>query len=260
MKAYLKPLFAAALAVTLSSCEKNAEHIENVSEKNTTSISQVVYPLMGNEMSTSILPKKDNLPDAILGRDYENFPDIKVKLIDLVCDDYLNQTTKLDISKVQEGTYLEQIKNNDLTVYFRSSVDLRDEGVKKLSSSPKGWWTHWNYSPYTESEYPSVLFAVNRNDQVVDEINLICTREVTTFGFEVAPNVIGETMEVSVGYHLEDHYRSPYIFDVKQTISSPSGARLIAVKSDRPFQRVSIKLKYQSGGLAISNIRYKLAR
>ena len=260
MKAYLKPLFAAALAVTLSSCDKNAERIETLSEKSARSTSEVVYPLLDKEMSASILPKKDNLPDGTLTKDDENFPNIKVKLIDLVCDEYIQQTTKLDISKLQEGQYLEQIQNDNLTVLFRSSIDLKGEGFRMLANGPVGWWTHWNYSSYTESEYPRVLFAEDKYGQALDEFNIILDREVTTFGFEVAPNALGEDLEMSAGYNLEDHYRSPYIFYVTQTISSPSGARLIAVKSDKPFQRLNIHLNSRSAGIAISNIRYKLAR
>jgi hypothetical protein len=259
MKAYLKPLFAAALAVTLSSCDKNAERIETLSEQSTKSISEVVYPLLGNEMSTSILPKKDNLPDATLTKDYENFPQTKIKVINSVCDEYLQQTKQFDFSFIPESKFREQIKNDDLTITFRTQSDLRGDAVIRLNNGSNGWWTHWNYSPYTQSEYPSVLFAQDKFGNNINAYSLILSNSVTMFGFEVAPNTIGEDVEVRVTYYSEDHYRSPVLCDVVQTISSPSGARLIAINSEVPFQRVAISLNGKSAGAAIANVRYKLA-
>jgi len=86
---------------------------------------------------------------------------------------------------------------------------------------------------------------------------------VTTFGFEIAPNTIGKVQKVVVTYNNALGYRGQTMFLVEQTISSPSGARLIAAKSSIPFTYVRIDLpdqKYSSEGFAIANIRYELAK
>ena len=253
----LKSLCAAALAVTLSSCEKSAEIPDSpVAQRN---VSEVVYPLLGNDMSTSIFPKQDNLPDAIV-LDREFYPNAKVKVISEVCEEYLQQTKKLDISHIQEGKFREQVKNDDITVLFRNEIDIRGEGFIKLSTGPKTWWTHWNYSPYTESEYPTVLFAQNKNGVAINYYTLILNQPVKFFGFEIAPNTIGEDATVSVTYHEEDHYRSRSLCTVKQIIRTPSGARLIALKSDVPFEHIKIGVSGKQNGVGIANIRYALAR
>ena len=132
-----------------------------------------------------------------------------------------------------------------------------------MSNGPKGWWTHWNYSPYTESEYPVVLFAKDRNGNTVDAIDLSFLQSLKMFGFEIAPNTTGRDVKIIVEFKESSTYRSPTMFEVEQTISSPSGARLIAVKSDRSFEMASVKIVYdrdvKSTGLAITNIRYGIA-
>lgn len=258
---YLKSLFVAALAVTISSCEKKSENIESPSDKITSSITNVVYPLNGNDMSTNILPKRENLPNAVLTKDYI-YRKNKVKLIDLVCEEYLDGTKKLDLSKLKEGEFSKRIRTKDLTLNFSAEVGTGGEGFLKLSQGPNSWWTHWNYSPYTESEYPTVLFAANKNGSANSVIDLTFDRKLKTFGFEVAPNGLGEEFGVWVQYQEESWYRQPNMMEVEQTVSSPSGARLIAVKSEKPFQRVVIQVMDTKGkvGLAIANIRYALAK
>jgi hypothetical protein len=260
MKAiYLKSLFAAALAVTLSSCEKKAENFEKLSEKSTASISEVVYPLNGNEMPVGILPKAENLPKTILIKDYENYPNVKAKVFDQVCEEYLKGTKKMDLSKLKDCDFLGKFGNEEFSIV--TTQRIKKQGVRKLDNGPNGWWAHWNYSPYTESEYPTVLFAVMFGS-ASNSLDFTFSKKVSTFGFEVAPNTIGGTFKVTVRYQEESWYHQPEIINLVQTVSSPSGARLIALKSDIPFQRVTIDLEstLHSEGVAIANIRYKLAK
>ncbi len=252
MKAFYRTsLFAAVLAATLSSCEKKIEGLDKQSAKTTAIVSEKVYPLNGNDTSLGILPGRD-LPNAVL-TNYNNF---KVKVIDSVCDEYIKGTTKLDLSKIKDNAFGFDIKDKKITV---SSIT----GFRKLGSGQKGWWTHWNYSPYTESEYPAVLFSEQETGYVANFFELIFSKKVTTFGFEAAPNATGVNLKVSVGYQAEITRDEDELFSVDQTVSSPSGARLIAVKSEKPFQKVTIYLenyKPELQGLAISNIRYTLAK
>jgi hypothetical protein len=255
---YLKLVFVAALAMTFSSCDKSADDIGTVSEKNAKSVSSVVYPLLGNEMSTSILPKKNHLPDGKLLKEEDYYVKAKIKLINEVCEEYLQQTKKLDISHIEEGKFREQVVNKDLTILFRNSGDLRGEGFKKLNSGPQGWWAHWNYSPYTESEYPTVLFGEDKNGKAVSGFTMLLSNDVTMFGFEIAPNSTEKDFNVHVTYNEGNYYRSQPICEVYQLVSAPSGARLIAIKSDVPFGRVEVGVGPGAEGAAIAHIRYKL--
>jgi hypothetical protein len=261
----LKFLFVAAIALTLSACEKNVENVKNVSEVKAAVTSDVVYPLVGTDTSNHILPRR-KLPKAVLkyGTLEEEYPDLKVQVIDTVCADYLNGTEKFDLSYLAEGsvTYVVRKADNVLT----GDPDFFNGGFKKLSNGPNGWWTHWNYSPYTESDAPIVLFALNRRETAVYPMNTMSIslrNAVKTFGFEIAPNTTGKDMEVIVSYQSGGSYRFPDMFEVHQTVSSPSGARLIAVKSNHAFDYVNIQLRgdvpFRDKGFAIANIRFQLA-
>ena len=248
---YRNTIIAACCVTMLASCEKKTTDLDKLEAKKTGISAEKVYPLAGNDMSTNILPKK-NLPAAVL----TNYYDVKVKLIDTVCDEYLKETRKFDISKLKDGEFTYDIKDKKVTL---SST----MGFRKLNNGPKGWWTHWNYSPYTESEYPNVLFAESEEGFVSNVMILNLNKKVTTFGFEIAPNATGMDLNVNVSYQEEDSKLENELFSVNQTVSAPSGARLIAVKSQTPFKKITIVLenkKPELPGLAISNIRYTLAK
>jgi hypothetical protein len=258
---HLQSLFVAAIALTFSACEKSAENLENLSEKKAASISGVVYPLIGTDISNNILPRR-KLPKAVLSKGWL-YPEIKVQLIDTVCAEYLNGTKKFDLSSIKDGSVTYVIKSADNTLI--GDPDFFNDGFLKLSTGSAGWWTHWNYSPYTEAEFPDVLFAVNRraaSHYPVNSISISLNSSVKTFGFEIAPNTTGEDIEVIATYNDLGTYRAPELFYVEQTISSPSGARLIAVKSEEPFSYINIEIKeddpYPGNGFAIANLRYEL--
>ena len=257
MKAfYIKSLFIAALAMTLSSCEKSTENLDTLPETSTKKVSEVVYPLLDNEMSTSIFPKREDLPKAKFTNESEFHQDAKIKVIDLVCDEYLEQTTLLDLSRVPADKYQSQISDGKFSIRFADYIDRAKEGFRKLNNSPTGWWAHWNYSPYTEAEYPSVLLAEDKGGNTISGFHILLGDPVNIFGFEVAPNSLGEDVSVGVTYHLDDTYRSETLGSVTQTVRTPSGARLIAIKSDVAFSRVSISVGGKFPGAAITNIRY----
>ena len=262
MKAfYFKSLCVAALAVTLSSCEKKTENFEKTADAVVAATSELVYPVPGTDLSNNMLPKR-KLPRGILTKGYKN-ESLKVKLIDTVCAEYVQSTKKLGFSNLAEGMFISKFGNSEFKI--TADHEFNRTGFGRLKNGPKGWWTHWNYSPYTESEYPEVLFARNRYGAEVigqSSMTLLLSRPVNTFGFEIAPNVTGKDYKVIVEYPEYSTYRAPTLFQVEQTISSPSGARLIAVKSERAFDFVMIRIEgmtYREAGLAISNIRYALA-
>lgn len=259
---YLKTLCVVALTVSLSACEKKDENVENLSEKPVAVTAEIVYPVPNTDLPDNILPER-KLPRAVLTK-YPEFKNIKVKLIDTVCDEYLQQTKKLGFSNLREGAFINKFGNSEFKI--TADHEFNRSGFARLTNGPQGWWTHWNYSPYTESEYPEVLFARNRyGSQVRGEssMTMVFDHPVTIFGFEIAPNVTGKDFQVVIEYPEASTYRSHTMFTVKQTISSPSGARLIAVKSDKPFQFLMLNISgmtFAEAGFAISNIRYALAQ
>lgn len=260
----LKSLLVATLALTVSACEKNVENLKNVSEVKAAASSDVVYPLVGTDTSNHILPPR-KLPNALLeyGTLGEEYPYLKVQVIDTVCADYLNKTVKFDLSTLAEGnvTNLIRVKGNAID----TDPDFREGVFKKLSHGPNGWWTHWNFSPYTESENPMVLYPISRfsTDELypLNTMSIALRHEVRTFGFEIAPNATGKDIEVVVTYkNFGADYRWQPLFKVRQTISSPSGARLIAVTSNVAFGYIEIaiggaEVNVRDKGFAIANIR-----
>lgn len=260
----LGSLLIVALALTLSACEKNVENFKTISEVKLAAIPEVVYPLVGTDTSNYILPPR-KLPDAVLeyGTLGEEYPNLKVNVIDTVCEDYLNKTVKFDASRLAEGAVTNIIRINGRSI--DTDPDFREGAFKKLSHGPNGWWTHWNYSPYTESESPIVLYAISRYSTDVlypqNTMSIGLRRNVKTFGFEIAPNAFGKDIEVVVTYkNLGADYRWPPLFEVHQTISSPSGARLIAVTSNVGFGYIEIaisgaEVNVRDKGFAIANIR-----
>ena len=263
---HVSSLLTLGLALMLSACEKTAENNKEVSVSPAAIIAEAVYPIVGMDTSNYILPGR-KLPKAKvrIGTGLEDvYPNIEVEVIDTVCAEYLNGTQLLDLSNLAEGSVNHTIRfnNNVLT----TDPDFTEGRLKKLSHGVNGWWTHWNYSPYTESEYPTVLFATGRSTTDVsprNEMSIAFKNEVRVFGFEIAPNLTGKDIEVVVTYAPKGaDYRWPFLFEVRQTISSPSGARLIAVKSKYPFGYINIfvnsdPVSYKERGFAIANIRFQ---
>jgi len=252
MKTPLFKLFVFfCLAISFTACQKKVDLNNEIAEKRTGLVTDKVYPLEGNEVSAIILPKSD-LPHSKL----LNFYGHKVKVIDSVCDEYLKSTKKVDISKIKDGEFIFDIGNSKFGI---ASIT----GFRKINAGPKGWWTHWGYNPYVSSEYPNVLFSEGDDGYVGNFLILVFSKKVSTFGFEVAPNATGVNLKCSVGYQENNTPIENEMFSVEQMVSSPSGARQIAVKSETPFSKVTIYLQDSDPGkrgLAISNIRYALAK
>ena len=262
---YVPSLLVVALALTLSACEKTEENSKKLAVSPAATIADAVYPIVGTDTLNNILPGR-KLPKARvrIGTGLEDvYPNIEVQVIDTICAEYLNGTQKVDLSNLAEGSVNHTIRFNGNVL--TTDPDFTEGRFRKLSHGVNGWWTHWNYSPYTESEYPTVLFAQGRSTTDIfpkDEMSIAFKNEVRVFGFEIAPNKTGEDLEVVVTYSSKGaDYRWPFLFEVSQTISSPSGARLIAVKSKYPFGYINIFVggvrPYREGGFAIANIRYQ---
>ncbi len=252
-----KSMLAGILVIMMSACDKKAEVLEKVSDVNVKAVAEDVYPLDGKEMATAILPPKRPLPKATL-RIYDSGMGKQVKVIDTVCDEYLKETKLFDLTNVKEGQPLKTISNGELTI--NTDPDFNRTYLVKLPKGPTGWWTHWGYSPYTESEDPTVLYCYNEANSY-NSISLAFSKPLKIFGFETAPNTLAKDYTFRVTYFVDPTYRSSTYFSLTQTTSSPSGARLIALKTSADLVFIEINYggtKRDLSGVAIANIRYAL--
>ena len=169
--------------------------------------------------------------------------------------EYINETCKFDFSHLPTGTTYTQVNNKNLNMAFIGSTVMRMKPIM----DPFGWPAHWGYSPNVENEVPEVLFSSNS-----EIVLLVLSKPVTEFGFEIAPNQQNTDFifSASVGnYRYDDSKGHPSV-----TVKTPSGAKLLAVKSTKPFTVLTINQVRTSsadphaGGFAMANIRYKLAK
>jgi len=249
-------LFTCILVMMVASCDKKAEMLEKVSNVNVQAVAEDVYPLDGKEMSATILPKRQLAKSTL--RILEYGVGEKVKVIDTVCDEYIEETKPFDLSNLKEGERVRSISNGELRI--TADPDFNDAYLIKLPKGPAGWWTHWNYSPYTESEYPTVLFCYNEA-YGYNSISLAFDKPLKIFGFETAPNTTGQDYTIRVQYLADPTYRGAGLFEITQTASTPSGARLIALKTSASLVYVEINYNGSRENLrrfAIANIRYAL--
>jgi len=163
---------------------------------------------------------------------------------------YLSSTTLITIKKPGEFLIVSCISDRSLKVNFTDSV-------RKMPGYPSGWTAMWNSKPNVEDETPAVLYTRQQN-----RLTLQLSKYVTTFGFELAPNLY-DSYPFSVGYY--DSRENPQVAYLQEVASTPGGAKLFAVSSERPFNVVEISYArqgediYNPYGFAVANIRYKLA-
>lgn len=162
--------------------------------------------------------------------------------------DYINSTKLIDISKLTLNKVYDSIGDNNLKLKF-------GVGMLKMAGYPKGWTARWNVLPYTECEDPPVLYSQQQNN-----LTIVLSKYCTRFGFELSPNLT-RTFEFSAGFYTSQE-NSP-VARVTQMVTTPSGARLFAVESKKPFNVIEIQYTgnaEQSNpfGFAIANIRYTL--
>jgi hypothetical protein len=247
---------AVAISMFLSSCAKNEESATNVpaaiAEVHT--VGPQPTPTPGSEPSNPIpLPPYD--PGV-------RPPDQPYTAIDNPTAAYINETCLFDISKMVVGSTYHQVNNKNINIGFFSAYDaIKVQRFTNTGSPTWGWNAHWNYSPYVEKERPDVL--VTGEDQT---FVLALSKPCIEFGIEVSPNI-------QQADHLYAVDFGNFVYDssagyAQQRLKTPSGARLFAVKSTKPFSVVTIGFVFENGsvdyinlpdGLAIANIRYKLA-
>lgn len=174
--------------------------------------------------------------------------------IDTVCEPYLKYTKNINITDLPDG-YAFRITDGDLTLETLGDFPA----FTKKSAAPNTWWANWNKPPYVEEENPAVLWMSGWYGTTIT-----LSKKCYVFGFEMSAEV-GETSQApfpfSVKYYDADNLPNDTPIGFLDTeVTSPSGARLYAIKSDIPFNRVQIFYNSSPSlgpwSWAMTNIRY----
>lgn len=174
--------------------------------------------------------------------------------IDTICDSYLKYTKKINISNLPDG-YVFRLTDGDMKIETLGDLSA----FTKKSPALNTWWANWNKAPYVEDENPAVLWMAGGDGTI-----LTLSKKCYVFGFELSAEV-GETSQAPFAYTVK-YYDADNLPDgtpigyLDNMVTSPSGARLFAIKSDIPFNRVQIYYNsspvYAPWSWAITNIRY----
>ena len=164
---------------------------------------------------------------------------------------YLSSTTRMGLTKPTNFSIINCVADQSLKLTFTDSV-------MKMPGYPNGWTAIWNTSPDAENQSPIVLYTRLQN-----RLTIQLSKYVKTFGFELAPNLYN-AYPFAVGYY--DSKENPQVAYLQEVATTPGGAKLFAVTSDKPFN--VIEISYALGGenishpygFAIANIRYSLAK
>jgi len=176
--------------------------------------------------------------------------------LDTVCAPYLRYTTKMDISKIPNEWFITKLEDGNLNMTFYIG---EGSAVRKYDPTTTGWWADWNNSPYVEANNPHVAITEGWTSTTIT-----LSKKCYIFGFELSALLNQYNDDpVTFGTSYLDTHRLPDdtpIGRIHQEVYSPGGARLFAVKSEIPFNQVTI---YWTGGshtftqaYAITNIRY----
>lgn len=267
MKKHFITAFAAVgLLATLNSCSKDESSVTDQGTKLSNTAAQNPYELsFGGRIAD--YPAGKDAPKALI---FPNPPDdpyggpkFPFTVIQTPTPEYLNETCLVDISKLENNKTYHSIQNGKLTIGFFSGASGGSEArlLKLKSSNETGWTSAWGEAPYVQGENPEVLYTTISRDQLIIYLSKPCIE----FGFEIAPNHKNYNHRFGASY-------GDWVFDsnkgsVGQLVTkSPSGARLVAVKATEPFIMVTLRSSDSPTGdepvegLAIANIRYKLAK
>jgi len=171
---------------------------------------------------------------------------------------YLGTTTKIDISELTYLGAYGSISGGGLTVTFSHSM-------QKVGPVPTGWAVSaWGATGDVESQTPDIMFAGFGFG--VGDLTMTLSHPVTTFGFELGPDVYSTPFDTNVEFIASAGGTPVGSLDltVENTMTT-GGARLFAISSDTPFDRVDIVFREQGQAdpppysYALAQFRYVLA-
>lgn len=153
---------------------------------------------------------------------------------------YIARTSKIDFSSVTNGATVYKVSSANLTAHFATPMEK--------ANVPDGGWMTWGAPPNTESATPAVLKMDDPNQIVV------LSRPVKEFGFEMEPSpFLPESFTTTFRVSLD----GATVGTLTRTADGNAGARLFAIRSDIPFDRVEI-VNNDLDGFAIAQLRYVL--
>jgi hypothetical protein len=264
----LKLLFVAACSVAIFGCSKIESAPSGTATAESVSATAAypeTIPLTGNA-KPGIEPGDDLVNPESEPDDFPPTPQAKFTVIPTPCPEYIQETRLFTIDHLEEGSTYHQLNNKNLKIAFFDGYNIYPESkVQRFKPSPPapfGWTAHWGNLPDVESEHPDVLLAPPYSYQMTIALSKPCIE----FGLELTPNSQNHSFKFDVyfGNYLGD-LTSGY---VSNRIETPSGAKRYAVRSTKKFTVITIfydiessaNLKYDPRGIAIANIRYKLAK
>jgi hypothetical protein len=152
------------------------------------------------------------------------------KAIDTICPPYLAFTSLIDFKKYEDGEN-SLVSDGNLSVGYVGKYPLYI--IRRVTY---GWWSNWNKPPFVENDNP-IVWAADLNPPGV--INL--SKNCYVFGFELSATV-GEFGLGPLSYTVkyEDTVQHKVIGYISNDVVAPNGARLFAVKSDIPFNKIEI--------------------
>jgi hypothetical protein len=157
--------------------------------------------------------------------------------------DYIQNTTKIDISSLTEGVKYSSITDGTQTVGFPFNLMERQTVPTSYAA--------WSSPPQSESGTPPVL----RADPVVLTA-LTFSTPVAAVGFELEPGAGSGPQEVLVEFY-DDVYT--FLGAVHRSVEGNGGARLFSFSTDwsKKISRVDISVVFGNLG-AIAQVRYSL--
>ena len=238
-KHIVNALVAVGLLATFSSCSKD----EPVGEK--------------PEITSKIQARQDT----------GEVVNLNTTIYTLVNDNYL-RNSQMSLGKYWEFTQTDTICNKEL------KIKVNYLGKKHNWYSPTRPNNRWGFKPYVEDEYQSTITF----EYTGPELILKLSRKVTEFGIEYSTPYYGDKYEVTQS--IWDKKKQKKIADGRTIvlntkfpdrlvwIGGPSGAVLMGIKSEVPFDEVRLTIKDPKGSLtdrknlvhSIGAIRYKLAK
>jgi hypothetical protein len=176
---------------------------------------------------------------------------LAINVYDTPDEKYIKGTCLLDFSKLPNHETIDTLTDKTLGVKFGTKM-------RKLNGYPDGWTALWGEKPHVEKETPPVLYTIQKNT-----LSIILSKPCTIFGFELTPNLYN-TFEFTAGFY--SRFENPPYARVTRQVTTPLGALLFAVQSDKPFDNIEIQFTGDLNGdvhpygFAIANIRYKLGK
>lgn len=268
--AFFRSCMLVALGTMVFSCAKEdtavLETATNVSSQALNNVEQYAwFPIYksgdpGKDAVGSLNTPTEPRLNFPHGPDDEVRPDYPFTVIKQPDQRYTSETCLFDVSALEQNKTYHKLRNGNLTIGFFDGGFEEIRLLKLPSSNEAGWNSHWGLPPAVEQEKPDVFYYNTWN---FHSIIIYLSKPCIEFGFEIAPNNKSWThsFSIDIGDWLDDHSKGTLSVETK----SPSGAALAAIKATKPFRLVRIwsigsPTLPLAEGMAISNIRYKLAK